>query len=797
MNKTQSITSIEAVVVNTPDCLKQRPQWVCWKYVDRDGRPTKCPVNARSGEMADSTSPDTWASFDQAIAAARSDKRLAGVGYVFEVGDPYCGIDLDGCIDPTSGEVKPWARRIIGAVSSYCEVSPSGAGVKIFVRATKPGARCRSCYEDGQVEIYDRYRFFTVTGARLEKSPGTIESRQDQLNALYIEVFGEAQETARTAIPSPSDNARLADAEILRLASTRRNRGAEKFAQLWAGNWAAHFRSQSEADSSVVFTLARYTGDAVQIDRMFRESGLMRGKWDESRSQRTYGQMTIDNALAKVRNGCTPKPPIRKSGERDPRNRPTPSDPIGVEPVPGTIDPATHRLILSTRRTLPTAESFIERFFRHADGCTLHHHAGRLVAWRDNRYVEIEDGEMQQLLLRWTHQAVRMVHVRGGRWEPEDFPANPMMVNAALETIKAHTYLPVTTVSPSWLGDASGRPSAADVLPCRSLLLHLPTMERLPPTPLFFTFNALSFDPDPNAGQPERWIEFLRSLFGDDTESLELIREWFGYCLTPDTSLQKILLIIGPRRSGKSTLARVLTQLIGAGNVCGPTTSSLAGNFGLQPLIGKSLAVVADSRFCAENVGVVVERLLCVSGEDLLTIDRKYKTPVTMKLQTRFMFLSNELPQMVDSSAALASRFMILRLSKSFFGREDKDLAGKLITELPGILNWAIQGKFRLRERGHFVQPSSVEDAVRDIEDLSSPVRAFVRTHCEVGPGKRVGVNGLYEAWKTWCDGDGRSAATTKQSFGRDLLAAVPGVQRRRGTNMAGFYEGIGLKEVP
>jgi putative DNA primase/helicase len=152
---------------------------------------------------------------------------------------------------------------------------------------------------------------------------------------------------------------------------------------------------------------------------------------------------------------------------------------------------------------------------------------------------------------------------------------------------------------------------------------------------------------------------------------------------------------------------------------------------------------------------------------------------------------------MVDSSAALASRFMILRLSKSFFGREDKDLAGKLITELPGILNWAIQGKFRLRERGHFVQPSSVEDAVRDIEDLSSPVRAFVRTHCEVGPGKRVGVNGLYEAWKTWCDGDGRSAATTKQSFGRDLLAAVPGVQRRRGTNMAGFYEGIGLKEVP
>jgi len=799
MNGTQSITNIEAIVANTPDCLKQRPQWVCWKYVERDGKPTKCPVNARSGELADSTAPDTWASFEQAIAAAQSNDHLAGVGYVFAADDPYCGIDLDKCIDPTTGEIKPWGQRIISDVASYTEVSPSGTGVKIFIMAEKPGERCRRRYEDGEVEMYDRDRFFTVTGARCETVPATIESRQDQLNALYVEVFGppeKAEETAKPTVPSPSDNGHLDDGEIIRLASNRRNGRGEKFAQLWAGDWNAHFNSWSEADSSVVFTLAFYTKDAGQIDRMFRGSGLMRDKWDEYHGEQTYGQMTIDKALAKVTKQYTPRTRKRKSGKSGSRNRLTPSGPINGEPAPGTIDPTTGRLILSTKRTLPTAESFIKRFHRHADGRTLHHYAGMLVAWRDNRYVEIEDDGMRHRLLPWMHDAVRMVHDKDAGWVPEDFPANPTTVNAALDSIKAYTHLPATTVSPSWLGDASGRPVAADVLPCKSSLLHLPAMRHMPPTPQFFTVNALDYDPDPNAGLPEQWIEFLQALFDDDMESWDLLQDWFGYCLTGDTSQQKMLLLVGPKRSGKGTIGRVLTHLVGAGNVCGPTTTSLAGNFGLQPLIGKSLAVVSDARFSGDSIHAVVERLLCISGEDTLTVDRKHMTSVTMKLPTRFVFLSNELPRLNDASGALAGRFMILRLTESFYGREDKALTAKLLTELPGILNWAIEGWRRLRARGHFVQPSSVEDAVRDMEDLSSPVGAFVRERCEIGPGKRIWVGDLYEAWKTWCEQEGRSMVTTKQTFGRDLSAAVPGVTRRRATGNTTFYEGIGLKEA-
>ncbi len=227
-------------------------------------------------------------------------------------------------------------------------------------------------------------------------------------------------------------------------------------------------------------------------------------------------------------------------------------------------------------------------------------------------------------------------------------------------------------------------------------------MQHLSATPRFFTTSALEFDPDPAAAPPNSWHEFLHQLFDGDLEALELLQEWFGYCLTGDTSQQKMMLIVGPKRSGKGTIARVLTRLIGTGNVCGPTTSSLAGTFGLQPLIGKTLALVSDARFHGENIPTVLERLLLITGEDAVTIDRKFLGSVTMKLPTRFMFLSNEFPKLTDASGALASRFMILRLTQSFFGNEDHGLTDRLISELPGILNWAIEGWRRLRERGRF-----------------------------------------------------------------------------------------------
>ncbi len=782
-----------------PAALRERSQWVCWKYITRGGKQTKCPVNARGGGRADSTDPATWASFDEVVAAWKAGG-YAGIGYVFTADGPFAGIDLDGCIDD-AGNIVAAAREIIDALNSYTEISPSGRGVKVFVGGRKPeGIGCKSKAIAGfkESEVYDRDRFFTVTGQRVPDTPAEVEDRQAALDALCIRLWPKKR--------SPHLNGTVAsagfsgdDEALIQRAGAAKN--GDRFKTLWAGDTSRHADDHSGADQALCNLLAFWTGkDAARMDRLFRRSGLFREKWDEKRGEHTYGQKTIDCAIADCTETFSPRrrsPPRSEASAASDAPEPAEGDNLLV-PL-GQKDPASGRLVLSPRRTLPTAEAYAREFNQHTDGRTLHGYGGLLMEWRGNRYCQVEEEWLKQRLQPWLHKALRYVLNRQtGEMELVDFESNPTTVKQALDTIRAFVHLPASTVSPSWLDAGKGRPPALELLPCKSLNLHIPTGRVLAPTPALFTINALDFDYDPNPEPPERWIKFLEQLFGDDLESVELLQEWMGYCLTGDTSQQKMLLLVGPRRSGKGTIGRIVTRLVGAGNVVGPTTSSLAGNFGLQPLIEKSLAIVSDARFGGDNVGTVVERLLCISGEDTLTIDRKFLGSVSMKLATRFMFLTNELPRLNDASTALAGRFLVLRLSNTFYGTEDVTLTDQLLAELPGILLWAIEGWKRLRARGRFIQPKSGEDAIRDMEDLGSPVGAFIRDRCVVGVGHRAWVDNLYDAWKGWCEHDGRNAVSTKQAFGRDLMAAAPGVARRRGTGMVSFYEGIGLRgEVP
>src|SRR5262249_12040822 len=149
-------------------------------------------------------------------------------------------------------------------------------------------------------------------------------------------------------------------------------------------------------------------------------------------------------------------------------------------------------------------------------------------------------------------------------------------------------------------------------------------------------------------------------------------------------------MILGPKRSGKGTIVRVQRALLGAQNTCAPTLSSLGLPFGLQPLLGKTLATITDARLSGRtDLAQVTERLLSVSGEDEQTVDRKHLPSLTVHLPVRFMILTNELPRLKDSSGALVGRLVILRQTQSWYGQEDRTLTTRLLEELPGILRWA------------------------------------------------------------------------------------------------------------
>jgi putative DNA primase/helicase len=485
-----------------------------------------------------------------------------------------------------------------------------------------------------------------------------------------------------------------------------------------------------------------------------------------------------------------------KAGSGDPEA----DDPDAGGLVPlGGRDPETGRLVLSPKRTLPTAEAFVAEFYTRVGGTALRAYAGVFMGWHGNRWAEVEEGALRQRLARWLHAALRYQWNKAAQLlELVPFESNPGSVNAALETTRALSHLPATVSPPAWLdgdGDAGeGRPDPRELIPFPSGTLHVPTGRVLPPTPALFNVNAIDFEYDPAAPPPLAWLAFLDAVWPDDPDSVAALQEFVGYCLTADTRHQKMLMLVGPKRSGKGTIGRVLRRLVGEASFAGPTVSGLAGPFGLQPLVGKSVAVVSDARFAGEHLGVVVERLLCVSGEDTLTVDRKYLPSVTMKLPTRFVFLTNELPKLSDASGALPSRFLFLKLTESFYGREDTGLTERLTGELPGILLWAVEGSRRLRARGRFVQPAAGAEAVEELERLASPMLAFVADRCRVGPDERVPVDALYAAWRGWCVADGRTLPTTKTLFGRDLAAAVAGVRRRKDTFDEPFYQGVGLR---
>lgn len=329
-----------------PEGLKQRDHWVVWMLSpspDPDKKPDKIPINPITGAGASSTQPETWTTYDYAVAffnkkagkkntAAGRAGTVAGIGYVFSKKDPYTGIDIDDCI--SNGKPLPWAGDIIKGIDSFTEISQSGGGIHTIVEGKKPGAACRK----GSIECYDHGRFFAITG-RTINGYTEIKSRQKALDAFYHTHLQKPE-------PAPQpDRTSYAESNVdtsIVMERIRRSRSASKVESLLQGNNDGH-RSASEADQAVCNYLAFYCGEIPDaeafhvIDRIFRESARYRKKWDQIHRPAdgaTYGQMTINNALAGDRYKTRENPP------EQPPDLP-PLDTYDTEPIDTTPEPPT------------------------------------------------------------------------------------------------------------------------------------------------------------------------------------------------------------------------------------------------------------------------------------------------------------------------------------------------------------------------------------------------------------------------------------------------------------------------
>ncbi len=293
---------------NIPLELKRLDQWVMWRWLWRDGKWTK-PPHQTDGQYADTTDPKTWGSFADCYSAYKfGEWEFHGIGFVFTADDPFRGVDLDDCYNDL-GQLVPWRQRhprwdaaapdpqkIVEGLHSYYEVSPSGGGVKIIIRGQAP-----KCGKRGDFEVYDRDRYFTITGQVLEQLP--IERRQKNVERL-CELFlpGTATDTSNTEEPQAARGAASMPCAERVLEMALRSGNGQRIRKLFVGDWQDDYSSQSEADLALCSLLAFWSaGDPAVVDTLFRRSELMREKWDTPRGDSTYGRQTIAKALA----GCT------------------------------------------------------------------------------------------------------------------------------------------------------------------------------------------------------------------------------------------------------------------------------------------------------------------------------------------------------------------------------------------------------------------------------------------------------------------------------------------------------------
>lgn len=713
---------------NIPLGLRSIPRWTLWNYVligeGETQRWSKLPVQP-TGKAASSTNPTTWTDFLSAEAAYLTG-RFDGIGFVFTGDDNIIGVDLDDCYDDSINEFfNMELQTIANKIDGYMEISPSGTGVKIFTLADLDGAHVD---HDKGLEIYPKGRYFTVTGHKIR---GDLPTQAQDLTSIIPERTVRASGDAFADYNPPMEDWDMARVEAELLPQFDPDCGYTDWLQV---GMCLHHQFQGDLEACEMWDRWSY-GDGSVVTYA---PNACENKWN-SFSQKGGGA-TLRTLTFKVTQN--------KREEAIQRGE-----------------------VILTIAPMDNAQVFLQSKFACEEGIKLVHYSGDFFSYQGTHYAEMEESTVRSDLYKFLDKCKKQD--KKGNLQP--FAPNPATVNGALDASKALVHLPnhANTRPPVWLeGYSYNRPEANKLVSLKNGLFHLEDNVLLPHSLGFFTQNSLPFPYDPQASCPQ-WSKFLNDVWPDDQESIDCLQEIFGYILSGDTLQQKFFNIIGPRRSGKGTINKVLVELLGQHNTVAPELGELCDTFGLQPWLGKLLASFTDARAPGRDAGSVVSQLLRIVGGDTVTVNRKNKESWNGYLPTRIVIYSNEVLQLSESSNALTGRMIVLKMSKSFYGKEDTALSTKLMAELSGIFNWAMEGLRRRTDRGgYFLQPATGKELLETMEEMSNPIGSFIDQALDYDIGGEVDKDAVFLCYKRWAVKHGLNPGNDL-SFKRRFLAAT------------------------
>lgn len=760
------------IAESIPGELKVIPHWLLWKRVDRNGKPSKLPYQA-TGALARVNDPTTWTDFESALKAYQRGG-FDGVGFALDPARRIVGVDLDKCLNPDTGELDPEAARIVAELPTYCEVSPSGRGLRLFGLGTLPQGGRRK----GLIELYDEGRYLTVTGHRFNGHDALADIAAP-LAQVHARIFGADSPDIAGDVgmgnPPPVDSSfDLDDAALFAKARNARN-GAE-FDRLFAGDCSGHDGDHSAADQALCNLLAFWTGnDAARMDQLFRQSGLFRPKWDTVHfaDGRTYGQATIARAIAGCREtyGGRRRGPARQDAG-EPGKPGAVDDSIALDAYRGTDD-ANAELFLTMRgadvRYCPPWEKWLlwsGSHWRIDDRLDIDRLAADVPRQLYQRAGDAADsGERRKIaalasrLERTTLRATMLIAARHRVVvHHSDLDKGRFLLNAANGTVDLRT----------------GRLRPHD----RADLITHDT--------------EINYQPD--AAAPT-WLRFLGDVFANDSDLIQFVQRAIGYSLTGDVREQVLLICHGVGSNGKSVFLNILRKLLGALAWQAAPDLLLADKQRRHPteqadLFGKRAVICQETGEGRRFNETLVKQL---TGGDVITARRMHEDNWSFEPTHKLWLSTNHRPEIRGTDYAIWRRIRLIPFGIAFTDegepRKDPLMETRLTAELPGILAWAVRGCLDWQQHG-LGMAKAVQDATTAYQTEQDVLAAWIADCCIVGKRFEAKAADLYASYGTWCDASGETAEPQRR-FGMRLTERGFTRQRR----MVGiFWRGIGLK---
>ncbi len=756
-----------------PSELRELNQWGIYKREWDEDRQKwkKKPHNPDNGNLGSSTNESTWSDFQTALNAIQ---KFNADGLAFYFKPPYIGIDLDDIGDDLerylNGDVENNIVYVfMNSTKTYSEISMSGKGVHIIGKAEIPGERRRK----KNVEMYTDGRFFAITGNFFGNNNEISEIPEPQMEFLYKRYLENEKITQGNFSSNWQDGNDLSVQEIIQTALNSSTGNRIKL--FLDGGWEKMYNSQSEADMAFANDLAFWTaGDFQKMDDIFRMSALMRDKYDKKRGKTTYGIGLLNKAISESTNHYAGKkkaddyflsiPGITKNDKEtkfysydDTGNAERYLDIFGTLTKYSYVNKIWYFYngknweqdnIGAVRKWVDqTIEIFKNEPVKFPKGATEKEQEDYLIA-KEKHLKRSRNNAGKEAMMRELKHNVAVL--------PEEFDSDDMLFNA----------------QNGYLDLSNG-------------ILQEHDIDKL--------FTRISNAEFTDKSDCPRWELFLNQIFDGNQELIHYIQKAVGYSLTASVREQVMFILFGNGRNGKSVFLDIISEILGT-YAMGMQASSLMVKQGGSSGHNEDIARLDGARLVTSsepNEGVRLDEGLIkqLTGGDSVSASFKGGHVFDYKPKYKIWLATNHKPIIRGNDDGIWRRLPLIPFTMQIpIEKVDKNLKEKLMREIPGIFNWAVEGCLMWQKEG-LNPPQSIQQATMEYRQEMDVIGSFIEQCCETGPGKIIGATELFKAYDKWAK-EMNEHSFTQTQFGKKIADKFQKEKKQRVR-----YLGIDLKK--